>query len=105
MASKRNPSDPAGPGSRQSRRPQTIELEATEVSSDAGNASASASSASSEMRAGDTRLQAVHTPGHAPDHVSFLDLDSRDVYSGDLVRADGSIVIPASRGGLPPSLM
>jgi hypothetical protein len=33
MASKRNPSDPAGP-QRQSRRSQTIELEATEVSHD-----------------------------------------------------------------------
>ena len=53
----------------------------------------------SGIRAGDSTLQAVHTPGHAPDHVSFLDLDSRDLYSGDLVRADGSIVIPASRGG------
>src|SRR5262245_52734947 len=36
MASKRNPSDPAGPGARQPRRPPTIELESTEFSADAG---------------------------------------------------------------------
>jgi glyoxylase-like metal-dependent hydrolase (beta-lactamase superfamily II) len=49
--------------------------------------------------AGDTELQPIHTPGHAPDHVCFLDMRTRDVYCGDLVRAGGTIVIPASRGG------
>jgi hydroxyacylglutathione hydrolase len=51
------------------------------------------------IRAGDTELQPVHTPGHAPDHLCFLDIRTRDVYCGDLVRAGGTIVIPASRGG------
>lgn len=49
--------------------------------------------------AGGTRLRAVHTPGHAPDHFCFLDEVSRDVYCGDLARIGGTIVIPASRGG------
>lgn len=49
--------------------------------------------------AGDTRLLPVHTPGHSPDHLCFLDESSRDLYCGDLVRAGGSIVIPASQGG------
>ena len=49
--------------------------------------------------AGDTELQPIHTPGHAPDHVCFLDIRTRDVYCGDLVRAGGTIVIPATRGG------
>ena len=49
--------------------------------------------------AGDTELLAVHTPGHAPEHTCFLDVHTRDVYCGDLVRLGGSIVIPASRGG------
>ncbi len=37
MASKRNPSDPAGPGARQPRKPQTIELEASEFAADAAS--------------------------------------------------------------------
>jgi glyoxylase-like metal-dependent hydrolase (beta-lactamase superfamily II) len=51
------------------------------------------------IEAGDTRLRAVHTPGHAPDHFCFVDQSSRDVYCGDLVRMGGTIVIPASGGG------
>lgn len=49
--------------------------------------------------AGDARLLAIHTPGHAPDHLCFLDEDSGDLYCGDMVRAGGTIVIPASKGG------
>jgi len=49
--------------------------------------------------AGEGRLRVVHTPGHAPDHLCFLDDESADLYCGDLVRAGGTIVIPASREG------
>ncbi len=49
--------------------------------------------------AGDTTLVPVPTPGHAPDHVCFFDERSGDLFCGDLLRADGSIVIPASKGG------
>jgi glyoxylase-like metal-dependent hydrolase (beta-lactamase superfamily II) len=49
--------------------------------------------------AGDTVLEAIHTPGHAPDHYCFLDRTTRDVYCGDLARAGGTVVIPAGRGG------
>lgn len=49
--------------------------------------------------AGETRLRALLTPGHAPDHFCFLDEQSGDVYCGDLVRLAGTVVIPASRGG------
>ena len=49
--------------------------------------------------AGGTTLRAVHTPGHAPDHFCFLDETTRDLYSGDLARIGGTVVIPASRGG------
>ncbi len=48
---------------------------------------------------GGTRLRAIHTPGHAPDHFCFFDEGSRDLYCGDLARIGGTIVIPASRGG------
>lgn len=49
--------------------------------------------------AGDAQLLAIHTPGHAPDHVCLFDEASGDLYCGDLVRAGGTIVIPASKGG------
>ena len=48
---------------------------------------------------GETRLRALHTPGHAPDHFCFLDESALDVYCGDLVRLGGTVVIPATRGG------
>jgi len=51
------------------------------------------------VEAGDTTLRVVQTPGHAPDHLCFFDEASRDLYCGDLIRAGGSIVIPASKGG------
>jgi glyoxylase-like metal-dependent hydrolase (beta-lactamase superfamily II) len=51
------------------------------------------------LRAGDTTLRAVHTPGHAPDHLCFLEESTGDVYCGDLVRLGGTVVIPASAGG------
>lgn len=52
-----------------------------------------------EIKAGDTVLRAIHTPGHSPDHFCFLDEATRDVYCGDLARLGGTIVIPASAGG------
>lgn len=51
------------------------------------------------VAAGDGSLLAIHTPGHAPDHFCFVDEERREVYCGDLLRAGGTIVIPASRGG------
>jgi glyoxylase-like metal-dependent hydrolase (beta-lactamase superfamily II) len=48
--------------------------------------------------AGDTRLRPVHTPGHAPDHLCFLD-EGGDLFCGDLCRKGGTIVVPASHGG------
>jgi glyoxylase-like metal-dependent hydrolase (beta-lactamase superfamily II) len=51
------------------------------------------------IAAGDGRLRAIHTPGHSPDHFCFFDESSRDLYCGDLLRATGTIVIPASKGG------
>ena len=49
--------------------------------------------------AGDARLVPVHTPGHSPDHLCFFDEAAGDLFSGDLVRIGGTIVIPATRGG------
>lgn len=49
--------------------------------------------------AGDTTLVAVHTPGHAPDHLCFWHEDTRTLFSGDLAVQGTSVVIPASAGG------
>ncbi len=49
--------------------------------------------------AGDTQLRPMPTPGHAPDHLCFLDEREGELYCGDLVRAGGTIAIPASQGG------
>jgi hydroxyacylglutathione hydrolase len=49
--------------------------------------------------AGDDELEAVSTPGHAPDHCCFFQRTSGGLFCGDLVRAGGTIVIAASRGG------
>ena len=51
------------------------------------------------LEAGDTTLHAVHTPGHAPDHLCFWHAESRTLFGGDLLVAGGTVVIPASRGG------
>ena len=48
---------------------------------------------------GGGELVALHTPGHAPDHVAFWHEASGTVFSGDLVMAKGSVMIHASRGG------
>jgi len=52
------------------------------------------------VRAGDTWLNVVHTPGHAADHVCFWQPESRDLYCGDMMTATTTILVPpASRGG------
>src|SRR5918995_5746065 len=51
------------------------------------------------IAAGDARLVALHTPGHAPDHFCFFDEETRDLLCGDLARRGGTIVVPASKGG------
>ena len=49
--------------------------------------------------AGDTELEVIHTPGHAPDHVAVWDAASRTLFTGDLVVFGSTVVIPASAGG------
>ncbi len=48
---------------------------------------------------GDTVVRAIHTPGHAPDHLAFFHEPSRTLFSGDLLVEGTTVVIPASRGG------
>lgn len=51
------------------------------------------------IAAGDEELEAIHTPGHAPDHLAFWHPSTRTLFSGDLVVAGTTVVIPASMGG------
>ncbi len=51
------------------------------------------------IQAGDGWLTAVHTPGHSPDHLCFLDEESETLFCGDLAILGTTVVIPASRGG------
>jgi glyoxylase-like metal-dependent hydrolase (beta-lactamase superfamily II) len=51
------------------------------------------------VRAGDSTLTAIHTPGHAPDHICFWDPARRDLFGGDMVVKGTTIMIPAGRGG------
>ncbi len=51
------------------------------------------------VQAGDRQLQALHTPGHAADHVCLWDRERGDLFAGDMVVRPGSVLIPAGRGG------
>ena len=49
--------------------------------------------------AGDGALRVLHTPGHAPDHVCFLDETDGVLFCGDLLIQGGTVVVPGSYGG------
>lgn len=51
------------------------------------------------VQAGDVELTAIHTPGHAPDHLCFWHEASRTVFGGDLAIKGTSVWIPARLGG------
>jgi glyoxylase-like metal-dependent hydrolase (beta-lactamase superfamily II) len=45
-------------------------------------------------------LEAVHTPGHASDHLCFFLREERALFSGDLILAGSTTVIPDEDGDL-----
>jgi glyoxylase-like metal-dependent hydrolase (beta-lactamase superfamily II) len=52
------------------------------------------------VRAGNTQLTVIHTPGHAADHICVWQPETRALYCGDMMTATTTILIPpASRGG------
>jgi len=51
------------------------------------------------IAAGDSELEVVHTPGHAPDHLAFWHAPTRTLLSADLVTAGTTVAILASQGG------
>jgi glyoxylase-like metal-dependent hydrolase (beta-lactamase superfamily II) len=52
------------------------------------------------LDSGELRLQAVHTPGHAPDHLCWLLLDQDVLFSGDHVMGWSTSVIAPPGGNL-----
>ncbi|MGH7692606.1 MAG: MBL fold metallo-hydrolase [Candidatus Dormibacteria bacterium] len=47
------------------------------------------------LLAGDSALLAIHTPGHASDHVCFFDEESRILFTGDhVLQGTTSLVVP-----------
>ena len=51
------------------------------------------------IRAGDGVLRAIHTPGHAPDHLCFFSEEEDALFCGDLLVRGSTVVIPGSREG------
>lgn len=47
----------------------------------------------------DGPLTVLHTPGHAPDHLTFWHAESRTLFVGDMLVQGSTVVIPASHGG------
>jgi glyoxylase-like metal-dependent hydrolase (beta-lactamase superfamily II) len=45
------------------------------------------------------RLEAIHTPGHAPNHLCFLLEDERTLFTGDHVLNGTTTVVNPQRGG------
>lgn len=47
----------------------------------------------------DGDLTVLHTPGHAPDHLTLWHPDSRTLFAGDMLVQGSTVVILASHGG------
>ena len=52
------------------------------------------------VSAGEVTLQAVHTPGHAADHLCFFEPDTRTLFSGDHVLSGMTTVISPPEGDM-----
>ncbi len=44
-------------------------------------------------------LHVLHTPGHAPDHLTLWHPETRTMFVGDMLVQGSTVVIPASHGG------
>jgi len=46
------------------------------------------------------RLETLHTPGHAPDHLAFYWMERQLLFSGDLILGRGTVVISPPAGSM-----
>ena len=51
------------------------------------------------VETGEGRLEVIHTPGHAPDHVCLWHAESRTIFVGDMLVQGTTVMIPASHRG------
>ncbi len=54
--------------------------------------------ADSIVEAEGVTLRAIHTPGHAPDHLCYYLVEERALFTGDVVLGAGTTVIPDDTG-------
>jgi glyoxylase-like metal-dependent hydrolase (beta-lactamase superfamily II) len=52
------------------------------------------------IEAGGVRIRAVHTPGHTPDHVAFLEENARALFTGDAVLGRGTSIVDPPEGDM-----
>ena len=56
--------------------------------------------ADEQIRLDGITLKAIHTPGHASDHLCFYWAEERTLFSGDLILGEGTAVMPRDGGSL-----
>jgi len=52
------------------------------------------------LAADDLELRALHTPGHAPDHLAFYWEAKRMLFSGDLILGSGTVMVSPPGGSM-----
>jgi glyoxylase-like metal-dependent hydrolase (beta-lactamase superfamily II) len=52
------------------------------------------------LRVEDFHLQALHTPGHTPESLSYLLEESRTLFCGDLMAGSGTVIVGSGEGEL-----
>lgn len=75
-----------------------VPLTASDATLERLGASGRAVGEGEELEVGDGSLLVIETPGHAPDHLAYLWLPSRAVFTGDLVLGSGSAMVGHPEG-------
>ena len=51
------------------------------------------------IESGEGPLVALHTPGHAPDHIVLWHAETHTLFGADLIQLGNTVAIPAEHGG------